>query len=286
MNEFDAVVAQDIEQCLSLLAERGSGAAIIAGGTDLHVLMRGGTEQPGLLIHVGNVAELGQVSETGGRISIGAALTHSALARYAADKGIDCLALAAASIGSPQVRNAATAGGNIANASPAADLYPPLLVLDAVVRLRSSRRTRDVPLQEFARGPGVSVIEPDEMITEVTFEKPAQRCFTGFIKIGLRNALAVSIASAAIYAASTHGRIDCVRIACGAVAPTPLRMKRVEALIAGEAPSAELVKQAETEAAGLCDPLSDIRSSAEYRRYVTGVIVSRLIERAFAALTP
>lgn len=286
MNEFDAVVAQDVEQCLGLLADRGGEASIVAGGTDLHVLMRSGARQPGLVIHIGNVAELRQVSDTGGRISIGAALTHSALASHAADKGIDCLALAAASIGSPQVRNAATAGGNIANASPAADLYPPLLVLNAVVRLTSSHRTREVLLEEFVKGPGVTAIEPDEMITEVTFEKPAQRCFTGFIKIGLRNALAVSVASAAIYATSSGDRIDCVRIACGAVAPTPLRMKRVEALIAGKAPSAQLVKRAETEAAGLCDPLSDIRSSAEYRRCVTGVIVSRLIERAFAALTP
>ena len=177
MNEFDAVVAQDIEQCLGLLAERGAEASIIAGGTDLHVLMRSGTERPALLIHIGSVAELGQVSDAGSRISVGAGLTHSELAGYAADKGIDCLALAAASIGSPQVRNAATVGGNIANASPAADLYPPLLVLDAVVVLRSQRRSREVRLEEFVTGPGATAIAPDEMITEVRFEKPAQRCF-------------------------------------------------------------------------------------------------------------
>jgi carbon-monoxide dehydrogenase medium subunit len=280
MHEFDTIVPVDLGQCLGVLAEAGTEASLIAGGTDLHILMKSGLRMPRLLIHISRIVELTNISDSNGRIAIGSAVPHSRLASFASGEGIDCLALAAGSIGSPQIRNMATAGGNIANASPAADLYPALMVLDASVVLRNSRRTRKVRLEELVIGPGETAIEPDEVITELVFEKPDQRCFTGFIKIGLRNALAISVASAAIYATSRQGRLDDVRIACGAVAPRPIRMRHVEDLLTGKQPTAELISQAEGAACDHCNPISDIRATAEYRRHVSGVIIARLLETA------
>ncbi len=284
MHEFDTIVPVDLDQCLRVLAEAGPEASLIAGGTDLHILMKSGLRLPRLLIHIGGVGELTKVGDEDGRISIGSAVTHSQLASFAAREGIECLALAADSIGSPQIRNTATAGGNIANASPAADLYPALMVLETSVVLRSSRRTREVRLEELVKGPGETAIEPDEVITDLVFKKPEQRCFTGFIKIGLRNALAISVASAAIYATSREGRLDDVRIACGAVAPRPIRMRHVEDLVTGKKATAELIRQVEDAASKHCNPISDIRATAEYRRHVSGVIVARLLEAAIDTL--
>jgi CO/xanthine dehydrogenase FAD-binding subunit len=187
-------------------------------------------------------------------------------------------------VGSPQIRNMGTVGGNLANASPSGDTYPPLLALDAVVRLASKRGGREVALADYATGPGATVMEPDEIITEVAFAAPPENAYTDFLKVGLRNALAISVASAAIFAAGDGDAITDIRIACGAVAPRAMRLHEVEDLLRGKPPSPGLVAEAARSASALCCPISDIRGTAAYRRHVTGVIVSRLVEGAFCRL--
>jgi len=280
MIEFETVMAGSLEECLETLAKYGSDAALLAGGTDLYVLMETGMKLPKAVIHTGGVKELKDSKVNGGCVSIGTAVTHSEIARLEVTEGVDCLRAGARAIGSPQIRNVGTAGGNIANASPAADLYPPLMVLDAVLELRSLRGTREVGLEEFVTGPGITSLGPDELITCARFKRPEGTFYTGFAKIGLRDALAISVANAAVTVTSKDGRFDQVRIACGAVAPRPIRMKEVEALLTGQEPSAELIKQAGDMTSKQCDPITDIRASRDYRRQVAGVIVSRLIENA------
>jgi CO/xanthine dehydrogenase FAD-binding subunit len=286
MHEFEVVIPENVDRCLTALADSGPEASVIAGGTDLHILIRNAMKLPRLLVHIGNMPELKGLHDRKGQISMGAAMTHREVVEFAANRGIECLAQAAGSIGSPQIRNTATAGGNLANASPAADLYPALLVLDAEVNLRSVNGTRRLPLEELVRGPGQTAIEPGEIITSIDFEKPGKPSFSGFIKVGLRDALAVSVASVALYASSADGGLDDVRIACGAVAPTPIRMKQVETLVESAWRDADLIRQVEATAADLCDPLDDIRSTGDYRRHVTGVIVARLVELALQSLVP
>ena len=279
MLDFESVTATSLEECLEALARYGSDAALLAGGTDLYVLMETRMKTPRCVIHVANVPEL-RVAEEDGEISIGAALTHSEIARLGETADFDCLRAGAGAIGSPQIRNAGTIGGNLANASPAADLYPPLMVLDASAELKSRSGSREVAVDEFVAGPGITTLRPDEVISAIKFRRPAGEYYSGFAKVGLRNALAISVANAAIVASLKDGRFDHVRIACGAVAPRPIRMRKVEDLLAGQEPSSDLITQAGDIAKRECEPITDIRASRDYRRRVAGVIVSRLIENA------
>ena len=284
MREFELVRPDDLDHCLQSLRHHSRDAALVAGGTDLHVEMRAGTRQPRVLIAISGIPELRSVEAGQGRISFGPALTASEIAADPALGSVRVLGEAASSIGSPQIRNVATAGGNLANASPAGDLYPPLLALKARLIIRRAEGRRELDLEDFAKGPGRTALEPDELISEVAFERPGDDCFTGFAKIGLRNAVAISVASAAIVARAADGRLCDVRIACGAVADRPIRMKRTEALLLEAPPTPELAREAADAASHECDPITDIRATAGYRKHVVGVIVSRLVEAAWRAL--
>jgi len=282
MHEFKLLRPADLGECLGALAEHGEHASLLAGGTDLNILLETGLKTPGTVIDLGLLGELCFLRKEDGRHVIGATATHADVASHFGD--LRCLSLAAGSVGSPQIRNMATVGGNIANASPSGDTYPPLLALDAAVKLASGRGQREVALADVATGPGETAIEPDELITEVSFPGLPEGAYTDFVKVGLRNALAISVASAAIVARGDGNVITDVRIACGAVAPSAMRMREVEDLVAGNRPSPELLSEVARSASALCCPIGDIRGTAEYRRHVTGVIVSRLVEDAFCRL--
>lgn len=284
MKNFEAILPGDVAECLDVLAGHGSDAAILAGGTDLFVLMKMGIRTPNLVIYTGGLRELKRAERRDGRIVLGPAVTHSEVAGSQLLAGLEVLKAAAASIGSPQVRNLGTVGGNIVNASPAGDLYPALLALDATVVLKSTNGDREVALEDFVTGPGETTIEPDEMLVAIRFDEPGGKgrgkVFTGFAKVGLRNALAISVANAALVARAEEGKLTGVRIACGAVAPTAIRMRGVEEVLEGESPTEALIEEAARIASSECAPLSDIRATREYRCHVTGVVVSRLIRRA------
>jgi CO/xanthine dehydrogenase FAD-binding subunit len=292
MKRFEAVLPGSVSECIDVLAEHGRDAAVLAGGTDLFVLMKMGMKTPGLVLHVAGLDELRRAERSNGRVKLGPAVTHSEIAGSELLVGLEVLIAAAASIGSPQVRNLGTLGGNIVNASPAGDLYPALLALEADVVLKGTNGERQVALEDFVRGPGETAIEPGELLVSAGFDDPrvgtggGQGCrvFTGFTKIGLRNALAISVANAALVARAGEGALTGVRIACGAVAPTAIRMRETERLLEGEEPADALIEEAAKTASSECDPLTDIRATAEYRRHVTGVVVSRLIRRARAEL--
>ena len=273
------------DECVRALAEWDGRALPVAGGTDLYVLIKSGIRSPRALINVTGIDELAGVRLEGDSISIGAACTHSAMVASPELEDITCLVQAAGTIGSPQVRNAGTVGGNIANASPAGDTYPALMVLGAQAALRGPGGTRTLKLEDIPTGPGATRLRPDELLTRIAFERPPAGCYSGFIKIGLRNALAISVASAAILATARGGKLDRVRIACGAVAPRPIRITDVEKMLAGEEPTPELIAEAGQAVCRSCDPVTDIRANKQYRRHVLGVIVTRLVENACAHLT-
>lgn len=284
MIPFEALIPGTCEECLALLAERGEDARVLAGGTDLFILMKAEIATPRFVIPIGHLDRLRMRSQEEGVISLGAGLTHSEIAELDVLKNIPCLTEAARSVGSPQIRNAGTAGGNLANASPAADLYPPLLALNARLEILRQGGKRTVRLGEFAEGPGMTALSPEELIGSVCFSVPARPFFSAHMKVGLRNALAVSVTSAAIVTGAGEGTFRDVRVACGAVAPTPIRMRKVEHLLDGEAPTEELIEEAGALAASECDPVTDIRATRQYRCRVTGVIVSRLVRQASRAL--
>jgi CO/xanthine dehydrogenase FAD-binding subunit len=285
IRDFELISPACLAECVEAVGKHGDAAACLAGGTDLHVTMRAGIRSPRVVIWLGKVAELERADERDGRMFLGATLTHSEISRLPMLACIGSLGKAAASVGSPQVRNAGTLGGNLANASPAGDLYPPLLTLDAEVVLASAEGERTVRLEDFATGPGSTRRRAGEIVAGVVFDRPAAGTYFDFAKIGLRNAVAISVASVAISARLENGEFDDVRIACGAVAPRPVRMRRVEALLQGEALTGRLLAGVEATAARTCDPVTDLRATSTYRRHVTGVTVSRLVEGAWQCLS-
>jgi carbon-monoxide dehydrogenase medium subunit len=289
MTGFQLITPRDLEEALRALGSYGPEASLLAGATDLGVLMRSGARTPRVVVWIGRMQDLKGARRRNGTVCLGSGLTHAEVAGHSLVSGLPVLRKAAASIGSPQIRNAATAGGNLANASPAADLAVPLLALDARVLLRSSSGERLVAVEDLMRGPGLTCLEPNEIIVEISFEVPGgpdsgSACFSDFVKLGLRDAVAISVASAAIVATARDGKLSDLRVACGAVAPRPLRMRSVEALVRGQSVTAELLREVEAAASGECDPITDIRATAGYRRHVAGVLVARLVESAWRSL--
>lgn len=220
-----------LSELVDLLAQQGDKAKILAGGTDVLVEMRDPAHRPESIVALYKVPDLKGISTQGELITIGAMTTFTELA----ESPIICekafvLAQAANSVGSPQIRNRGTVGGNIVNASPAADTVPALMALDAKVRLVSAAGTRELLLEEFFLGIGKTKLAPGEVLQDITF--PALSGLTGsaFGKLGRRNALAISRVSVAVvlgYAEDKELVTDC-RVAVGAVAPNPFRVRSAE----------------------------------------------------------
>jgi carbon-monoxide dehydrogenase medium subunit len=180
-------------------------------------------------------------------------------------------------MGSLQVRNLGTIGGNLCNASPAADTAPPLLVLNAKVKVRSINKQRLVPLQEFFMGPGKTTLTPEEILTEVQIPliKPTGNSY--FIKFGRRNAFTLSIVSVATLVKVENGVFDDIRIALGSVAPTPIRASKAEEHLIGHKVNEQVIDDGVNVVANEVKPISDVRASAEYRRDMAYVLTKRAI---------
>lgn len=261
-------------------------ALVIAGGTDLMVEVNRGIRSVGNVVAVDRVPELQGWSLEGNRsnvLRLGAGTTCADLAEPSLAKLAPALAQAARTVGSPQIRNAATLGGNLATASPAGDMLPVLAALDAEVELRSLTDTRRLPLDEFVVGVKVNALVPGELITAIrvpVLDGPQE-----FLKVGTRNAMVIAVTSLALVV-DRPGRT--VRVALGSVAPVPLRAIEAEVLAAERCdfdgmcvPSDEVVDRFAVLVADAARPIDDHRGSAAYRRHAVGVLARRAIRRAF-----
>jgi CO/xanthine dehydrogenase FAD-binding subunit len=261
-------VPTSVDGIATALEEAGGDGKIIAGGTDLTVLMRAGGVRPGVLVDIGRVEELAFVRHSGNRIEIGALTTHGTAANDPVlRERTRVLATACRSVGSPQIRSRGTIGGNLANGSPAADSAAALLALDAEVSLRSAGAGgRSVSLESFWVGPGETVLRPEEFVHSVAFECPPEGSRSAYHKIGQRNALAIAIVSVAAVFDVDGGS---VRIALGSAAPTPVRAKAAERLFESEWPAAQdreaLIDAVSAKAVEASSCIDDVRASAEYR---------------------
>lgn len=274
-------------QALAVLGGPG-GATILAGGTDLMPQGRAGRVQAAAtLLNIRRVTGLDAVTLDGAVLVLGSLATigrlqdHPLVRRHA-----PMLAQAADHFASRQVRNAATLGGNLCNASPAGDMLPALLALDAEVELASltpggTVRTRRVPVDGFVTGPGRTRREPNELLTAVRIPQAPSGQVTGFHKAGTRPALDISIISIAFAARRDGaGRLHDVRLALGAVAPIPLRARRAEALLEGRALDQSLAQAAAQAAAQEAQPIDDVRASAWYRRELLHNATRRMLSDA------
>ncbi len=279
MNRFAYHRPTTLAEALQLQAEL-PGAQFVAGGTDLLVRIKSGDAEPKALISLRNLTELHgiQVPASGDTV-IGAATPIAALiAHQGLAERYPVLIQAASRLGSAQIRNAATIGGNLCNCSPCADTATPLLVLDARVRLADTGGERELPLADFIVGPGQTCSPPDEVLTAVVLPEPSASGKGWFEKKG-RVRMDLAIASVCAWLELDGQTCTRARLAAGSSAPVPLRLTDAEAPLEGQKPTPELAAQAGQRAAAQVSPISDLRASEAYRRHLVGVYVQRAIAR-------
>ena len=269
-----------LEEALRLLAEHAPQARIVAGATDLILeLERGVRQGVEMLIDITRVPGLDRITlGTDGWLRLGPLVTHNdCVASEVIVRRAYPLARACWEVGSPQIRNRATVAGNLITASPANDSIAPLMALDAQVRLRSARAERTVALRDFYSGVRKTVLQPDEMLTEISFPALGRGESGTFVKLALRRAQAISVVNAAVVLGRSGGKVRRASIALGAVAPTILRVESAESHLLGKALSPENARQAAELAAQAARPIDDLRGSAAFRREMVRVGVRRAL---------
>lgn len=282
MQEITTYLApRRLDEALHAMAD--GGATVFCGGTDLSPQTESGARQyQAKLLNLRRIEGLSGIDAGGSEIRIGAATTVSEVRASAAlAKIAPVLVEAAERFASEQIRNAASIGGNLCNASPAGDMIPPLLVLGASAELACVQggavQTRRVPLDRFFVGPGKSVKLPQELLVAVVFDRPASGFKARFRKSGPRPALEISTVSVAVGARVDGGRLSGVRVAMGSVAPTPLRARHVEAALEGKPLDAATIAAAVEAAAEDAKPIDDVRASAWYRGHLVKVFVEEVL---------
>ena len=257
-------------------------AVPIAGGTDVMVELNFDRHRPPALLDLGRVDAITEWGTDGDLLRVGAGVTYRRILDELADR-LPGLALAARTVGSPQIRNRGTVGGNLGSASPAGDALPPLIAVDALVELASVRGVRRVPATDFCTGPKRSVREPDELIA--AFLVPAAGGPEQFAKVGTRNAMVIAVCSFALALRPGSRRVG---TGIGSAGPTPLRAREAEEFLAAELPWASRAALPAGVAgrfgelvAAAASPIDDVRGSAAYRRHALGVLARRTLDWAW-----
>jgi carbon-monoxide dehydrogenase medium subunit len=279
--EFQYFAPESLEEACLLLGRYGPQAQVLAGGTDLLVKMKSGLLKPSCLVSLKRIGELkGIRHQPGAGVVIGARTTHNELvsspvlaARFPA------IGAAAASMAGYQIRNTGTVGGNLVNAVPSADLPPILIALGAKVRLVGDKGERTLELEDFFVAPGKTVLQPGEILASLLIPEQATTG-SNYLKFGLRQAEALAVVGVATAVTMEGERLREVRIALGAVAPTPLRARQAEEILRGHKIDERLIARAGQLAAAASRPISDMRGSAEYRRHLVEVLTCDSLQKA------
>jgi carbon-monoxide dehydrogenase medium subunit len=269
-----------IDETLQLLNRHGADARIINGGTDLLIEIERKIRSPQVLIDISRVPEQDTIREEGDYIRLGPGVTHNQVVGSELLKRLAYpLVRACWEVGAPQIRNRGTIAGNIVTASPANDTIVPLWAMGAEVRLRSVRGERVVPFSNFFKGVRKTAMEPDEMVVQVQFQKMSPRDRGTFVKLGLRRAQAISVVSAAVVLEFEDMEISNAWIALGAVAPTIITCGEAEQVLVGNYLSDAGIQEAAELAAHEAKPIDDVRGTAEYRREMVRVCVTRALRQ-------
>jgi CO/xanthine dehydrogenase FAD-binding subunit len=279
LQTFDLVRPQNLDQALAAVA--GGEATLLAGGTDLLVRIKRRRLAPKMVVDLSGLEELREITEDGDTVVLGTLATHAQLIdNELATRCLPLLVQGCATVGSSQIRNRGTLGGNIMNASPAADSIPPLVALGARVVLRSLAGCRELPLESFITGPGKSQLRPDEILTAVVAPKmqAGEKC--RYRKLGQRTTLAISIASVAVKFDFDRRTRTCRQpsVAFGAVAPVVRRISALEGLLAATTLDEVGIREIAARAREFCSPISDIRASAEYRREMCASLLFEVLD--------
>lgn len=287
LNNFEYFAPKTPEEALDLVGRLGSKAKVLAGGTDLLVLMKTKAISPECLIDINGVAEFRNFSYEQGKGAVIGANTKLAEIQFseAIKAKYPALAYAAGEVGSSQVRHMASLGGNSCNASPAAETPTPLVAMGAKIVLSSLKGDRELPLEEFILGVRQTNLAEGEIVTKFILPEPAEKSACRYAYIGRRDAMEIDCVNMAvnIELADDGEIIKNIRMVMGSVYPRPLVSKEVPVLLTGQKLSDELIEKAAQAAQSEARPIDDIRASAEYRREMVNVLARRLLKETYAA---
>lgn len=284
MSRFEYLEARTLRQAISLMQRHGDEARIVAGSTDFLVRWRQGVWRPKYVVDISRIASLGRISYSRRLgLRLGALVRLRDLETHPQIRGnYSALSAAASSFAGVQVRNLATVGGNVCNASPAGDTLPALLAFDAQCKIAGPDGERWVALNEFFTGPGQTVLQGGEILTELRLPPPSPNTGSLFIKHSPRGAMDIATLGVASAICLEDGGRVCrnVRIGLGAVAPTPIRASSAESILWGREVTPELIRSAAQAARSDAKPIDDVRGSAEHRQDMVEVLTQRTLERA------
>ena len=275
-----------IEEALEILSKYGKEIKVIAGGTDLLIQYYDRLYEVGSWLDLKNIKELKEIKIYQNQIEIGAMVTHAQLEKSEdIKKYFPILSQAAADIGSPQIKNRGTIGGNIVNASPAGDLLAPLMAYDAQFKLLSIQKETLIPAEEFFIGPKKTILEPAQLLTRIILPLPSERTYGCWIKIGKRKALIIATITLALVVemAEDNKTVKDVRTCLGSVAPTPIEIKEIREKMIGKKFSELDFNQLGQIVEDKISPIDDIRGTREYRKDVAKNIMINALEEIGSA---
>ena len=277
------IIAKSVNEACAVLAENPA-TTVLAGGTDLMVQANRGAHSLESVLDLSRIPELKNWALEGSEMVLGAGISYTDLADPQIAALVPALTQAARTVGSPQIRNAGTLGGNLATASPAGDTIPVLVAMDAVLQLKSSTENREVAITEFITGVKTNALKPGEIIQSIkmpVFQGPQE-----FLKVGTRNAMVISVVSLALVTDNLGRKL---RVGVGSVSPVPFRATAAEEFIAQEfdwetnsALSEKVINKFSELVADSTKPIDDHRGTADYRKHAVGVLAKRALERVCA----
>ncbi len=283
MRRFELALPESLNDCLRLLAERGPETKLLAGGTDLLPQMKNGVLMPKRVIDLSGVARVKILESDAKGLRIGAAVPARQLEQDPRVRaGYVSVAESAALVGSVQVRNLATVGGNLCNAAPSADMAPPLVALEAQAVIAGPHGERRVALSDFFTGVRTTVLGPDELLVEIVAPAPGPHSGGSYIRHTPRRELDIAVVGVASQVTLANGVCAKARIALAAVAPTPVRATTAEAALEGRPLTPELIERAAELAAQGAKPISDQRGSEDFRRHLVRILTRRTLTAALA----
>lgn len=282
MMRFEYVQAKSVEEAVSYLG-RIKGARVIAGGTDLVVQMKRGGTRPECVVDINSISDLEYIAcKPGEGLRIGALTKIEAIKQASIRPKYRCVQQAASQMASVGIRNLATIGGNLCNASPSADMAPGLIVLGAKAKIVGSGGMREIGLEEFFTGPGATALGPDELLVEIAVPEPPSHSGGVYLKHSTMGSTDLAVVGVAALVITDHGSGLCtdIKLALGAVAPTPIRAYQAEKVIRGRTIDRASCQEAARSASEEARPISDVRASAWYRKEMVAYLCARAIDAA------
>ena len=280
-SRFYYIRPDSLTEALDFLKDNGSRTRILAGGTDLLIEIREGSVKADYVLDVSRLADLREIRRAGGHIRVGAAATYTEIiASPVIQQAAPLLAMAARCVGSAQIRNAGTLGGNVANASPAGDGIPPLIVHDALAEIRTGEEKRTVPVTDLITGPYTTGLKPGELITAFLLEPLKPGCRISWQRVARRQSLSVArMNAAATGEMDESGAVSSVKLSVGSVTPVCLRCSGAEQILLGKVPDEDHIAQAARAVSEVMVDISGVRPTTEYKRpAVEGLVIKAFRE--------